>query len=203
MAQASQADLPTWLKWRALPVRLFAMVALSNLTPQNNGLNNDLEISNTAYIRKKALEAQNGLPEYHHYMDTTSENFEGAYRHLLEGHGGHPFSDLYVVVLVRRKVTSALAGCFFFGFAPSQNTGASSSFVGRLVFQRLYPSIGVKASHWYQCLYAALFQEVLYKGHSLSRHLLSAGLLPEVRKAPGTVRSLPLYGCFLACDAGA
>jgi hypothetical protein len=203
MAEASQADLPEWLVFHALPVGPFAMVALSNLTPQNN----DLRISSAVYINETAPQAQNGLPEYHRYMAITkSEKFKGARTILKDrpGRGGNPGNTL--LVLVQRQDSSDLAGCFLFGIPPSsrsQNAPAPASsrgkskdsFAVRLLLQRVYPSTGVEASDWYHCLYAALFR-LLYKGSSLPLHLLSVGLLPDIRMAPDKVTSLPLYCCF-------
>jgi hypothetical protein len=208
MAQAADSSLPDWLTWHELPVGRFAMVALSNLTHQKN----DLEISNTVYITEKVPLAQNGLSEYHHYMAITeSKEILENEKHLKKGSGNKPRSDFYIVVLVRRESTGALAGCFLFDSDPSshrQNAHAPTSayvrdcLAAKLLFQRVYPSTGVKASDWYRCLYAALFQEFLLSGYRLPVQMLSAGLLPEIRRAPDKVRSLPLYSCFLARGAG-
>jgi hypothetical protein len=175
-----------------------------------------LEISDAACIfekvspvQKKVSPVQNGLPEYDRFMAITeSKEIMKNEEHLKRASGHKPRSDYYVVVLVRRESTRTLAGCFLFDLVPishSQNALASSNagaWKARLLFQRVYPSIGVKASDWYRCRYAALFREILYKGFSLSVHLPSSALPSEIRMAPDTVRSLPLYHCFRACDAG-
>jgi hypothetical protein len=179
------------------------MVALSNLTSQNN----DLEISCIAHIHEPAPGSSPNLPSYHRYMDfTESKKFQGDETVLRLTRGASIDSDPYDIVLVRRKGSSHLAGCFLFGSAPSsqsQNAPAaasSSSNPGprerRLLLQRVYPSSGVVHAHqWYRCLYAALFQGLLLKGWLLPSDLLSTCLLPQIRKAPGTVRSLSLYRC--------
>jgi hypothetical protein len=195
MAQDANSTLPNWLqsKFHALPVGLFATVASSNLTPQNN----DLEISTAAWITKKVDPAGIGLPEYHRYMAITEpEAFKGPGTILRQGPGsGSRFS----IFLVRRKKNPDLAGCFLFGSSrsgQSQDAASSSSsnpgaWAGTLLLQRVYSLIRVKASQWYRCLYSALLQ-LLYKPVSLPVHLLSAGLLPEIRMATDRVRSLPL-----------
>jgi hypothetical protein len=195
--QAANSALPEWLNFQALPVGLFATVALSNLTPQNNNLQVN---SRTAFIPKTEVKAQTGLSEYLLHMSITEpDKFKGPLS-ILRTRVNLPRSEYHEVILVRKEGTSALVGCFLFDFVPSSQSqdapalASSSSNQGsipvRLVFQRVYPSSAdVKASHWYHCLYAALFQRFLVQGDSLPCHLLSATLLPEIRKAPGSVRS--------------
>jgi hypothetical protein len=185
-------------------------VALSDLTLQNI----NYEIT-AAGINKSLPSAGIGLPKYHRYMVITEpEAFKGRDTILMKTTALGRRSVAFTIFLVRRKNSSDLAGCFLFGFdrsAESSQDAASSSSSNpedslpvRLLLQRVYPTTGanIKASDWYQCLYATLFQGFLYKGFALPVHLLSAALLPEIRKAPGSVRASHLYRCFLARGAG-
>jgi hypothetical protein len=141
---------------------------------------------------------------------TEFNKLEGAYS-ILRQTTKKGRSAYFAVILVQRTDISTLAGCFLFDLvdssqsqnAPALASSSSNPAAGgdRSLFQRLYRPTGVKASHWYQGLYAALYQRFLIKGYNLPANLLSAALLPEVRKAPDRVRSLPLYRCLLTPGA--